>query len=77
MEREGKQGEDGRPDRDEDWANSKDSSVNQSVAQLLALFVTFFNEVEQDDHVAHDHPDQTRDSKDHHESEWHVHEPDA
>ena len=62
-------------DGDHHGTQPDDACVDYRFFERFALFVFFFDEVEEHDDVAHDHADQTGDAEKGHESEGSAHDP--
>ena len=75
MDRERHQREQRRQHRDHDRAQPHDAGVEEGIAQGLPLGVVLLDEIEEHDHVAHDHADQARDPEEAHEPEGLAHDP--
>src|SRR5262245_25943773 len=63
MERERKQRQHSRAHGNKDWTDSSDSRFDERAPEWGSAFVLFFDEIEQDNHMAHDHADEARDAE--------------
>src|SRR5690242_833978 len=58
---------------DHDRPQPQNARIDQSRFQVLTLFSSLFDELEEHDDVADDHTDETDDSKERHKPEWLSH----